>query len=385
MSMIETIFQKALDEPILKKEALAEKFKIFVAMDWLTSFSDELVISPSDYQGESLHVLMERYFLHRKFPKSDNVGLWQCFIQQSAISGYPFLGLSFLIVADRLFHQVKKESEFYVLEERLQGKSVPYRNFIENLLKLKPDTIGNFVLLRELLPITDPGTSSFLQKFSENFKSALATLPMPQASSPSHEHPRSSTNGIEHSIEAKKPPEPVVAESEKGLQPQKMPLGGLLHPLKNHPIFGSFLPPLSLLELAGVAMENKTNEILKLLGESAGFTSWRDRFAKNIVLFYWALQNNKEKEMIWSAKSLWDTVFSLGARAKQEINLDTPQDMILALWEPHLYCVLVHLTLQAFDKLGESKFKINLGSYPIANVVEKLRSHPFILGIFISA
>ncbi len=369
--MIQEIFKKALESHIFKNETIKENFKSLQNCEWIPLFSSEITPSPEDFKEEPILSLLEKFLLTKKLFKSDSIGLWQSLIQKSAQSSYPFLSFSFLIIADRLFQKVKKEADFYVLEERLKGGKIPYRHFMENFMQLKADTIEYFIPLRNFLPLKETSISPILKKFSEDLCSALPqNLSQPEAMQNIVSEEETTISQNTENIESSG----RVIEKEDVYELEK---------IKSHSIFGAFVPPLSLLEICKAAIGNKQEQILKLLSENIGFTSWRDRFAKNIVLLYWALQNNKEKEIVWIAKSLWDTVFSLGARNKAEIDMDKPQDIILALWEPHLYCILVHLTLQAFDKLGESKFKFNVGPNSIQNVVEKLRSHSFILGVFI--
>jgi hypothetical protein len=73
----------------------------------------------------------------------------------------------------------------------------------------------------------------------------------------------------------------------------------------------------------------------------------------------------------------------LSARDKKEVNLDSPQDISLALWEPALYTTLVELTLKSFELFKEkADFEVNVGKATKfnKNLLGKLKDHQLILG-----
>lgn len=363
------IFDKACEEiaDLGADEKTKENFRTLTQKKWLEDFhSDEF---PSYEENKHLGAarLIEKFVGRNKLGQCSDKWLWQSCIGKTAQESCPYTSFTVLLLADALYQKLEGIEEFYKVEADAKR---PYQQFMNGLLQDMPKHYDYYEVLKPHLDkVLETGISEPLKKIIGDLKAAIPE-PEPEPA-----------------------PAPAVAGAESaGSQPAAQPgqPGVPLRPeYEKEPFFKSFLLTEALETICTVVYNDihkgktLTEEQLVKLQQSLGMPSYRHRFITNLNVLYWYLHKGNEKA-VYILRSLWDMVFQLAARDKKDINLDAPQDIILALWEPGLYIGLVKLTIEAFVKFGENKCSFTIGGKKFDNsAIDKLKSHEFMIGVHI--
>lgn len=370
---LDGIFSKALEESGSVAPDAREKFAEIFGLKWLDKFVEANTLLREEYINLGLADLITKCV---KSPiKKHHIttcrqpDLWQIFVQKCAQEGYPFLSLSFVITADILYQKLEGQSAgelnaFYA-RDAVRPDKYPHRAFLYDLMALAPDVLKLFSKLLPAFPLESDRGSAHLKELAQGMARALPAYTPPAVPVKAVEEPEKAAE--KPSCRGEKPP------------PTKAAVGS------GHPIFSTFELPSSLNTLCRAIAEKAEDKAVDgLLYDNRGLASWRDRFVKSLALVVWLLPR-RDKEVGCVLRSLWDIVYLMGARDKKNVELNAPQDIVLALWEPALYSALVYLTIKALETFGdELTLQIDVANVVLnKSSIEKLRTHQLVLGCFI--
>lgn len=365
---MKAIYEKALEEvaSISSIPQIKDKFSQLTQKKWMAGIDISKFPSYGDHKHLGLTKLLERMLARNILTKSEEIWLWQSFIQQCFESNYPYTGFTFLLLGDVFFQQQNKIDKFYTIPD---GAINPYQKFFKALLTQEQNTLDLLQVLKVHLPIEDDMYSQTLRTLTQEIKEKLPDPVEETKEEESQEKKQEQSAGTSQGTVVEK----VTVEK---------------NPLLDHPFFSSFLLPQEIQDICKAVMDEKISDmqIFEIFSETKGIYSWRHRFIKNLVMLSWFIDKGREVEVANVLKSLWNMVFLLAGRDKKDITLDSPQDIVLAMWEPSVYIHLVRLTIDAFSRIEsfkEKKFEIVTLKIKInQDAIEKLKNHPFMLGFF---
>lgn len=375
---MQQIFEEAKKEiqTICGNPRVVERFGQLIQKKWLKSLEIEKFPAYDDNKHLGMSQLIERFLMRNILPKSDEQWLWQTIIEKTSNAGYPNASMSFWILGDLLFKIRNKTENFYSTPEKPQR---PYQKLFQNLLTKKPEFWKIYSPIKQHLSWDDEELSENFRKLLEEMKSKIPDLEVEKKDPPKEKTKTTSEKTTPSSTPA--PGKQKAPSSEKTIEKV---LVEAKNPLLDHKVFQHFLFSPRLETLCKAIIDKKSEgDIEKILQEIQGIYPWRDRFIKSLALLYWNIEKKKDDNISSLLKSLWSIVFLLSARDKKEVNLDSPQDISLALWEPALYTTLVELTLKSFELFKEkADFEVNVGKATKfnKNLLGKLKDHQLILG-----
>lgn len=349
-----------------------QNFTVLLQLDWINNFQAGAAISYEDYNEKAAKEIIYDLIgwkVHFDLKQADDAWPWQLLVQRCAQQYLPFTSFAILIVADRLFASKLSLDDFYPMLDRQNLK--PYQEFIKQLCakSIPAELVDYYATLKHYLP-----TNTDTQEFSDSLQKIVVNLypllpdPKPGQKNIAPVAPK------QH--EAAWATEPNIAVANNTASP----------PLDRDVFFRFFTMSPEIRTLCTLVYHDLHDEknILpeqRILEVLQGVQGQRDRFIMNLVILHWSLQKKREKDILHILKSLWDMVYQLAARGKQEINLESTADnILLAEWEPCLYITLLDLTLRALENsdsfflAGPQKQKFDKAT------VEKLKSHAYYLG-----
>jgi len=353
-----------------ERDEFLSNFDLLLGQEWIKEIQEDTESNQvliEDLQNSDYNYVIFSFFYEQQY-KSLEKQLWQ-YIIASCSNQYPFLSFSLLIVADKLFSKKSQLDNFYSCPEKDQLKNLnSHEIFFYNLIKLENDDLNySYQALKNHLPLKkNKGYSSQLVEITENLYKYLC-------STPKKNQDTKNNNSEKNQIQCKESykDEDLTQNQDK---------------LSNNEIFYNLLSD----KQKNIYQDINEGLDSKLIEKN--FTcidqpsSWRDQFLKNLLILYWKKRTGQKDELLFILRSLWQTVRLLGSRnktnnAKQPINIENPQDIILALWEPQLYIILVQCTIQILKNYKDLILKV--GDFEFNHeVISQLRCHQYKLGIY---